>query len=44
MSAAVIAVSLLGERLTTATLIGTVILLAAVAALAWEEAAAARPD
>jgi len=44
VSAAVIAVSLLGERLTTATLIGTVILLAAVAALAWEEAAAARPD
>jgi len=44
VSAAIIAVSLLGERLTTATLIGTVILLAAVAALAWEEAAAARPD
>ncbi|WNI19357.1 DMT family transporter [Actinacidiphila sp. ITFR-21] len=38
VSAAVIAVVLLGEHLTAATLAGTVILLAAVAALAWEEA------
>jgi DME family drug/metabolite transporter len=44
VSAAVLAVTLLEERLTAATLIGTVILLTAVAALAWEEAAATRPD
>lgn len=41
VSAAVLAVAVLGERLTGATLAGTVILLTAVAALAWEEAAAA---
>jgi len=35
VSAAVLAVTLLDERLTAATLIGTVILLTAVAALAW---------
>lgn len=38
VSAAAIAVGLLGEHLTAATLAGTVVLLAAVAALAWEEA------
>jgi DME family drug/metabolite transporter len=40
VSAAVLAVAMLGEHLTAATLAGTVILLTAVAALAWEEAAA----
>ncbi|WP_329129239.1 EamA family transporter [Streptomyces sp. NBC_01476] len=43
VSAAVIAVGLLGEHLTAATLAGTVILLVAVAALAWEEAYGDRP-
>ncbi|MBY8882343.1 EamA family transporter [Streptomyces sp. PLK6-54] len=38
VSAAVIAVTLLGEHLTGATVIGTVVLLAAVALLTWEEA------
>jgi DME family drug/metabolite transporter len=38
VSAAAIAVSVLGEHLTAATLAGTVVLLTAVAALAWEEA------
>ncbi len=38
VSAAAIAVLLLGERLTAAALLGTVVLLTAVAALAWEEA------
>lgn len=38
VSAAVIAVVLLGERLTASALLGTVVLLTAVAALAWEEA------
>ncbi|MEE4546397.1 EamA family transporter [Streptomyces sp. V4-01] len=42
VSAAALAVLLLGERLTAATLAGTVILLAAVAALACQEAAAGR--
>ncbi|WP_328917338.1 MULTISPECIES: DMT family transporter [unclassified Streptomyces] len=37
VSAAVIAVTLLGEDLTVATALGTVILLAAVTALAWDE-------
>ena len=37
VSAGVIAVVLLGERLTAAMLAGTVVLLTAVAALAWEE-------
>jgi DME family drug/metabolite transporter len=37
VSAAVIAVTVLGERLTVPTVLGTVILLGAVAALAWEE-------
>jgi drug/metabolite transporter, DME family len=41
VSAAVIAVTLLGERLTAATVAGTVILLAAATALAWEEARSA---
>jgi DME family drug/metabolite transporter len=38
VSAAVIAITLLGEHLTGATVLGTVVLLAAVAALTWEEA------
>ncbi|SEN73121.1 drug/metabolite transporter, DME family [Actinacidiphila rubida] len=38
VSAAAIAVALLGEHLTAATLAGTVVLLAAVTVLAWEEA------
>ncbi|MFI1096856.1 DMT family transporter [Streptomyces sp. NPDC020917] len=38
VSAAVIAVTLLGEQLTGATVLGTVVLLAAVAVLTWEEA------
>jgi DME family drug/metabolite transporter len=38
VSAAVLAVALLGERLTAATLAGTLVLLVAVGALAWEEA------
>jgi len=38
VSAAVIAVAVLGERLTVPMVLGTVILLGAVAALAWEEA------
>jgi DME family drug/metabolite transporter len=42
VSAAVIAVTLLDEHLTAAMLTGTVILLAAVAALAWGEARGAR--
>jgi DME family drug/metabolite transporter len=42
VSAAVIAVALLHEHLTAATVLGTVILLAAVGALAWEEARGAR--
>jgi drug/metabolite transporter, DME family len=44
VSAAVIAVALLDEHLTAATLIGTVILLGAVTALAWEEARGSRAD
>ncbi|MFC4036267.1 DMT family transporter [Streptomyces polygonati] len=44
VSAAVIAVALLGEHLTAATLFGTVILLTAVSALAWEEARTGRAD
>jgi DME family drug/metabolite transporter len=42
VSAAALAVLLLGEHLTPATLAGTVILLTAVAALAWQEASTAR--
>jgi DME family drug/metabolite transporter len=38
VSAAAIAVTLLGEHLTAATVAGTVVLLAAVTALAWQEA------
>ncbi|MCL2554634.1 MAG: EamA family transporter, partial [Actinomycetia bacterium] len=38
VSAAVIAVALLGEHLTGATVLGTVVLLVAVAVLTWEEA------
>ncbi|MQS37279.1 DMT family transporter [Streptomyces katsurahamanus] len=42
VSAAVIAVTVLGERLTTATVLGTGLLLSAVAALAWTETRAGR--
>jgi DME family drug/metabolite transporter len=42
VSAAGLAVLLLGEHLTATTLAGTVILLGAVAALAWQEAVAGR--
>jgi DME family drug/metabolite transporter len=38
VSAAVLAVTVLGEHLTAATVAGTLVLLLAVAALAWEEA------
>jgi DME family drug/metabolite transporter len=43
VSAAVVAVTLLGERLGPATVAGTIILLAAVTALAWEETRGQRP-
>ncbi|MGW7368952.1 DMT family transporter [Streptomyces sp. NPDC054841] len=38
VSAAVLAVTALNERLTTATVVGTLVLLAAVVGLAWQEA------
>jgi DME family drug/metabolite transporter len=43
VSAAVLAVALLGEHLTTATLVGTLVMLASVAALAVAETRAAGP-
>nr|WP_197973891.1 EamA family transporter [Streptomyces gossypiisoli] len=44
VSAAVLAVTLLGEQLTTATLIGTLLMLGSVAGLAVSEARAARAE